>query len=100
MKLTTFITAMLMAILLFAVEVLSTPTVSTSTSSLHPVTGPFDGLPLPMDTQEYNTPVHEYSLEEMETWFNVTMAEHGSGLEKRGKVSGQQRLSRVMEVMN
>ncbi|PVH87516.1 hypothetical protein DL98DRAFT_566624 [Cadophora sp. DSE1049] len=84
MRLLSFITSLLMALLL-ASEVLSTPIISSSTSSLNPVTGPYDGLPFPMDAQEYSTPVHEYTPEETETWFNATMAEHGAGLEKRGK---------------
>lgn len=95
---------MLMVTLLLAIEVLSIPTVSTSTSSLNPVTGPFDGLPFPMDDPEYNTPVYEYTLEKMEAWFNATMAEHGSGPEKRGKVSGkvrgQRRLIWIIQVVN
>lgn len=89
MNLTTLFSTLLMAITFLAIEAIATPTVS---SSLAPLTGPFDGLPFPMDTQSQvpNTggPVHEYSIEEMVAWYKVTMAEHvNTTVIKRGKVS-------------
>ncbi|KAH7354863.1 hypothetical protein BKA65DRAFT_475339 [Rhexocercosporidium sp. MPI-PUGE-AT-0058] len=82
MKLIAIVTLWLMAFAL-AIEVIATP---ANSSSLNRLTGPFDGLPFLMETQEYNNPAKEYSLEEMETWFNATMAEHNnSALAKRGK---------------
>ncbi|KAG4435072.1 hypothetical protein IFR05_009431 [Cadophora sp. M221] len=85
MKLCAIISTLLMALVFLATEVIANP---ASSADLVSLTGPFDGLPFPMDIQEHNYLLKECPVEEMETWFNTTMAEYSnSALSKCGKVS-------------